>query len=150
MTAHPNGKTVTVVGMISDSDWDARDHVTEVTLTTDEDEEYVIRNRKIVRKLEEYLDEYVEVKGMETETEEKLPMLIVESFKSINHKEEKPSVVPEPLKWLDQDWCEEDSEDLDLEEGADWAVSTWQRELEEEKFYRKVCGNDQRDSRPSV
>ena len=55
-------REITIKGFITPSEWDSKDNVTEVSITTDDDE-YIVELNRVGEELFDYLYDDVEVTG---------------------------------------------------------------------------------------
>jgi len=123
---------VKVRGVVAPSEWDMRDEVVAVTIYAQDDAEYIVNNRAMVRRLMKFMDEEVEAHGVLTEDDYGNDVLVVSEFVPIEvdageAEEEEEDEELEAGEAEDEDWEEDDedvgdeeeSEDEDWEEGGE-------------------------------
>jgi hypothetical protein len=107
---------VTVRGIVMPVDWDERERVTSVAVSSVDEQEYVVAESGALRKLLRHVNEVVEVTGVVTENEYGEKTITVERFEVSQDEEEE-----EDWEEDDEDWDDdEDDEDWDDDEDDDW------------------------------
>ena len=59
-----SGELLTVRGVVAPSEWDMRDEVTAVTIYAQDEAEYLVNARPMVKRLMKFMDEEIEAHGM--------------------------------------------------------------------------------------
>jgi len=105
-------------GTVVPSEWGVDDDVTVVSIVTEDGDEYMVSEARMVRRLIKHMDEVVEVDGMLGEDEYGEPVLVVGDF-TVCGAEEEENFDPEEeeLDELEEleDGDEEEEEDEEFE-----------------------------------
>lgn len=102
-------------GTVVPSEWGVDDEVTVVSIVTEDGDEYMVSEARMVRRLIKHMDEVVEVDGMLGEDEYGEPVLVVGDF-TVCGAEEEEDFNPEEDEEEELDELEEIEEDEDEEE----------------------------------
>ena len=95
-------KKVTITGHVMATDWDLNDNVSEVSVETNDDEEYVVEDSGLGEKLFGLFGEEIEVTGMVKEDEDGTKRIRITSYEVLESE------------YVNTDY--EDYEDYELEE----------------------------------
>lgn len=129
-------KFITVRGIVAPSNWDADDQVSEVTIYTKNEEEYVVNARNSVKQLMKHFDEEIEATGYLTEDEYGEEVLIVADFKAIGRSDADVDEDEDEDDWEDEnedeeDWEEDEDEEDWEDDDEDEDEEDWEEDSEE-------------------
>ena len=106
-------------GTVVPSEWGVDDEVTVVSIVTEDGDEYMVSESRMVRRLIKYMDELVEVDGFLGEDEYGEQVLVVGDFVPCAVDEDEDFVAEadedEELETLEEDEEEEEEEEEDEE-----------------------------------
>jgi hypothetical protein len=118
---------ITVRGIVAPSEWGADDEVTAITLYAHNEEEYLVSEKQMVKRLLKHFDEEVEATGFISEDEYGEEVFIVSDFQPVTSDDD------EDDDWDDDDFDEDDDdEDEDDDWDDDWDDDEDEDEEEED------------------
>lgn len=116
-------------GTVVPSEWGVDDDVTVVSIVTEDGDEYMVSEARMVRRLIKHMDEVVEVDGMLGEDEYGEPVLVVGDFTVCGTEEEEEFDAEEEEEELDElEELEEAEEDED-EDGEEFESYSLRRRV---------------------
>ena len=108
--------TIKVRGVVTPTEWDMRDEVTAVTIYTQDDQEYTVTARSMVKRLLKHMDEEIEAHGTVTPDEYGNDVFIMTDFTPLESSEEEE----------EDDWDDlEDIDEEDADSGSDLEEEDW-------------------------
>ena len=117
-----SGDLITVRGVVAPSEWDMRDEVTAVTIYAQDEAEYLVNARSMVKRLTKLMDEEIEAHGMLGVDEYGNEVFVVADFAPIDVETDEDG----GGEWDDEeDVIAEDDAELDEEvageDGEEWS-----------------------------